>query len=128
MKNIIKHNLCIKINPFCELDMTPQHQKILELHDDGGWHCSTEIEYIRDQRKRVSELRQMGYVFEKLSCDSRCGHSHNSGLLMRRLVKTPEPNLESRKEWRDTILSAHKREQRLFTSSPSNLPPPKIKR
>ena len=99
--------------------MSPQQNKLIELHEDGTWKCSTAVEYMRDARKRYSELSKMGYVFEKLPCDGRCGHSHNSGLLMRRLVNIPEPNLESRKEWRDTILSAHKREQRLFTSSPS---------
>ena len=70
--------------------MTPQHKQIFELHRDGFFHCSTEIEYIRDARKRISELNRMGYKFQALPCDGRCGKHHNSRLFMRRLVEIPE--------------------------------------
>lgn len=73
------------------MKLTPQHIKILDLHADNEWHCSTEIEFIRDQRKRISELNAGGYTFEAMKCN--LGHNHNANLLMRRLMKphTPAP-------------------------------------
>lgn len=80
------------------MHLTPQHKRILDLHSDGEWHCSTQIEYIRDQRKRISELNAGGYTFEAMKCNICKPHKHNSNLLMRRLLSkhTPEPKFEMR--------------------------------
>jgi hypothetical protein len=69
--------------------MTPQQEEIVAIHRDRKWHCSTEYEYIRDHRKRISELNN-GYLKEKgfrlvgKPCDGRCGKTHSSTLYMRR--------------------------------------------
>lgn len=74
------------------MSVTPQQERILEIHRDLGWHCSTEYEYIRDHRKRISELNN-GYLKEKgyhligRQCDGRCGKNHSSTLFMRRAIR-----------------------------------------
>lgn len=62
------------------------HQLILELLDDEQWHCGSEIMrlYIKDDRKRISELNDMGYKIIGQPCD--CG-KHQSGLYKRKLLK-----------------------------------------
>jgi hypothetical protein len=62
------------------------HQKILTLLDDEQWHCGTEIMnlYIKDDRKRISELVAQGYNIVGKPCD--CG-KHVSGLYKRKLIK-----------------------------------------
>ena len=32
------------------------HQRIKNWLVDGEWHCSTELDFMRDARKRISEL------------------------------------------------------------------------
>lgn len=64
------------------------HQQLLELHKKGNWVCSTSIEYIRDHRKRYSELSTKGFVFEGEPCDGFCGTKHTSKVFMRRLVQS----------------------------------------
>ena len=70
----------------------PQQEKILELHRGGEWVCSTAYEFIRDHRKRISELnlgylKKKGYVLRAIPCDGRCGKTHSSQLVMRRAEK-----------------------------------------
>ena len=75
--------------------LTPQQEKILKIHRDMDWHCSTSYEYIRDHRKRISELNDpiTGYLYSKgyqlvaRKCDGRCGKQHNSMVAMRRAEK-----------------------------------------
>ena len=63
------------------------HKRIFEWLADGEWHCGTELSYMKDDRKRISELRQKGYLIEGISCDGRCNTIHKSkNLKMRRLV------------------------------------------
>ncbi len=71
--------------------LTPQQQKLIDLHQTGEWVCSTEIEYMRDHRKRYSELTSKGYVFEAEPCDGKnfCGVLHSSKVFMRRLKNKP---------------------------------------
>lgn len=63
------------------------HQRILEWLSDGDWHCSTELDYMRDARKRRSELN-MGEKDEDkkriqgIRCDSRCDKEHKSVTLL----------------------------------------------
>ena len=69
-----------------------QHEQIIEIHSDGRWHCSTEIEFMRDQRKRISELNLESFkktgqpLLEAKPCNGSCGKKHNSRLFMRRLI------------------------------------------
>lgn len=62
------------------------HQLILQLLSDGQWHCGTEIMqlYIKDDRKRISELVAQGYNIIGEPCD--CGR-HKSGLYKRKLIQ-----------------------------------------
>lgn len=65
------------------------HSKILKLLSDQKWHCGLDIQklFIRDDRKRISELNQSGYLIEGEPCDL---HIHNSRIFMRRLVRKPK--------------------------------------
>ena len=92
------------------MKLSPQHEAILALHRDKQFHCSTEYEYIRDHRKRVSELNNdgkngepIGYLYEKgwilkgVPCTM---HNHKGNLFMRRAEKISSgvqivPSLES---------------------------------
>ncbi len=73
------------------MTLTPQHKQILAIHQDNQWHCSTEIEFCRDQRKRISELNHAGYTFEAKPCNGICGKKHNARLFMRKLVSSVTP-------------------------------------
>lgn len=65
------------------------HIKILKLLNDKKWHCSLEIQklYIRDDRKRISELNKSGYLIIGEPCDI---HIHDSRLFMRKLIRKPK--------------------------------------
>lgn len=83
------------------MKLTPQQNKILEIHRDLDWHCSTAYEFIRDHRKRISELntgylKEKGYVLRSVKCDGRCGKKHNSMVAMRRAerIETSKEVLE----------------------------------
>lgn len=65
------------------------HKQLLELHKNGEWICSTTIEYMRDHRKRYSELMAKGFLFNSMPCDGRCGNKHNARIFMRKLNGTP---------------------------------------
>jgi len=78
------------------MKVTPQQEKILEIHRDMQWHCSTSYEFIRDHRKRISELnlgylKEKGYYLHAVKCDGRCGKTHNSMVAMRRAERIPAP-------------------------------------
>ena len=64
--------------------MTPQQQQIIELLSDGRFHCPTVELYMKDDRSRFSELRDMGYDIESPKCNF--GHNHSSRVVMRRLI------------------------------------------
>lgn len=72
--------------------LSPQKERILEVLRDKQWHCSSEWPYIKDDRKRISELnegymREKGYEIVGKPCDGRCGKTHPSRLFMRRAQK-----------------------------------------
>lgn len=63
-----------------------QQQQILNYLSDGEWHCMANANFfMKDDRKRISELRDMGHVILSKPCDGRCRVKHNSRLLMRKL-------------------------------------------
>ena len=72
------------------MKLSPQKQKIHNLYKDGEWHCSSEIQFIRDFRKRISEMNESGYQFDSIACDRRCGIKHNSNIHMYRLIDEPK--------------------------------------
>lgn len=63
------------------------HSRILKLLQSGKWICSTKFEYMRDARKRISELNHAGYLIEGMPCDI---HIHDSRIFMRKLVRKPK--------------------------------------
>jgi hypothetical protein len=84
------------------MKLSRQHEQLLEIHRDMKFHCSTEYEYMRDHRKRISELnlgylKEKGYYLKAVKCDGRCGKNHNSMVAMRRaervtpLATQPQP-------------------------------------
>lgn len=74
---------------------SPQKKKIYELFKDGEYHCSTEITFIRDYRKRISEMNRAHQeekgteMFESIPCDGRCKQNHQSNVHMYRLKEKP---------------------------------------
>jgi len=75
---------------------SPQKKKIYELFKDGEFHCSTEITFIRDYRKRISEMNRANgeekgmEMFDSMPCDKRCGQNHESNIYMYRLKEKPK--------------------------------------
>ena len=51
--------------------------------------------FMKDDRKRISELRAVGYEIKSLRCDKRCKIEHSSGVKMRRLVAEPKQEVKS---------------------------------
>lgn len=73
--------------------LTPQQKVIVDYLADGKWHCMTSKDFfMKDDRKRISELNQKGYTIESSKCDRRCGIQHSSPVLMRRLLAVPPPS------------------------------------
>ena len=72
--------------------LSPQKRKLLDLFSDRAWHCSNEIVplFIRDYRKRISEMLREGFMIESQVCNGSCGTSHNAGIHMYRLADTPK--------------------------------------
>lgn len=72
--------------------LSPQQQIIIEKLRSKDWVCSSEFGYIKDDRRRITDLNR-GYMLEKgyeiigKPCDGRCGKNHSSGLFMRKAVK-----------------------------------------
>lgn len=65
--------------------LTPQQQKIFDYLADGEWHCMASDFYMKDDRKRISELNSLGYTIDGMKCDGRCGKTHSSRVYMRRM-------------------------------------------
>jgi hypothetical protein len=72
------------------MKLTPQQKKIVDMLRDGLWHCPTKECFIKDDRKRISELSRMRtfdgkkiYNIEGQPCTL---HPHTSRVYMRRLV------------------------------------------
>lgn len=56
------------------MKLSPSHKKILAYLADGDWHCMANANFfMKDDRKRISELNARGYVIEGVKCDGRCG-------------------------------------------------------
>ncbi len=72
---------------------TAQWKQIINLLEDGEWHCLTNELYMKDDRARISHMNkgtegnllQRNLKIEGKHCDFS-GHNHNSRLYMRRLV------------------------------------------
>lgn len=75
------------------MNFTPQQKLLLDMLADMKWHCPTNELFIKDDRKRFSELRQKGYVFESIPCEL---HNHNSRVVMRRLVSVSSLQTEAK--------------------------------
>lgn len=73
--------------------LTPQQKKILDYLADGEWHCMANANfYMKDDRKRISELNDKGYDIQGERCKGMCGIKHSAGIYMRRLAALPPPN------------------------------------
>lgn len=73
--------------------LTPQQRLIVNYLEDMEWHCMASAEFfMKDDRKRISELNQRGYEIEGTKCDGRCGVKHSARVFMRRIVRVPPLN------------------------------------
>lgn len=77
------------------MKLSRQKQQIIDYLADGEWKCfATPNFFIKDDRKRISELNEMGYEIDGKPCDKRCNIKHSSGVFMRKLVSTPTKTIE----------------------------------
>lgn len=68
------------------MKLTPQHNLILNMLSDGQYHCPTAELFMKDDRKRISELNQGGYVIlGDKTCDNP-NHHHISKVKLRKLI------------------------------------------
>lgn len=82
-----------------------QLTQIIELLSDGRYHCPTNELFMKDDRRRFSDLREKGFEFHSPKCD--LGHNHNSGVVMRKITKWPEEKKEEGIDWtKDNIFDA----------------------
>ena len=71
--------------------LTPQQQRIVDFLADGAWHCMANEFFMKDDRKRISEINRIeGYKIIGLKCDKRCKKNHSSRIHMRKMTKRPE--------------------------------------
>lgn len=72
------------------MKLSPQKKYLYNLLKDGGWVCSNEIDpfYVRDYRKRLSEMRGEGFVLESEVC--HCERKHRARVHKYRLVEAPK--------------------------------------
>lgn len=81
--------------------LSPQQQVIVEKLRSKDWVCSSEFGYIKDDRRRITDLNR-GYMLDKgyeiigKPCDGRCGKNHSSGLFMRKAVKLQNKSYEDK--------------------------------
>lgn len=45
--------------------------------------------YMKDDRKRISELNQNGYTIIGKICDGRCTVRHSANIFMRKMIQRP---------------------------------------
>ena len=76
------------------LIVTGKQIQLMEILNDGQWHCSVEfIErmHIVDYRKRLSELKKQGYNLISVLCKETCGRKHKANV--------HKWKLEPKREW-----------------------------
>ena len=73
-----------------KIQFSPAQQKIVDVLRDFEWHCVFGELVMKDDRKRISEIRpklqEKGYDIESQSCNL---HDHKSRIFMRRIKKLP---------------------------------------
>lgn len=74
--------------------LTPQQQRVIEHLADGRWHCMANQFFMKDDRKRISELNGSGYEIIGMKCDKSCGVNHSSRVLMRKLKRRPDGEIK----------------------------------
>lgn len=68
------------------MHLTPQQQLIIAMLADGEYHCPTIELYMKDDRKRISELKQMGYNIDSTKYCTTEVHHHKSKVKLRKLI------------------------------------------
>lgn len=72
------------------MNLTPQQQRVVDFLADGHWHCMANDFFMKDDRKRISELNHKGFKIIGDPCDRACGKNHSSRVYMRKLVEWPD--------------------------------------
>ena len=81
-----------------DMELSPQQQKVVDFLADGEWHCMADGFFMKDDRKRISELNALKFEIIGIKCDKRCGINHSSRVQMRRLVERPDGITVHKKE------------------------------
>ena len=70
-----------------------QHAKIINLLDDGQWHCTSEMRnlYMADPPKRICELKEKGFIFDNPRVCTKHNY-HDGGVKEWRLLGKPTQN------------------------------------
>ena len=72
-----------------KMHLTPQQTQILQLLSDLEFHCPMNELFMKDDRKRFSELRDLGFIFvEGVRCEIP-EHRHKSKPYLRKLLTWP---------------------------------------
>ena len=73
------------------MKLTPQQQQIVDMLADGRKHCPTVELFMKDDRKRISELRYLGFRFNEGAgfCED-VTHGHRTKVKVRQLLSWPE--------------------------------------
>lgn len=76
-----------------------QHAKIINLLDDGQWHCTSEMRnlYMADPPKRICELKEKGFIFDNPRVCTKHNY-HDGGVKEWRLLGKPTQNSAPRQE------------------------------
>ena len=72
------------------MELSPQQQKVVDFLADGEWHCMADDFFMKDDRKRISELNALKFEIKGTKCDKRCGINHSSRVQMRKLISRPD--------------------------------------
>ena len=82
------------------MHLTPQQKQITDMLADGAWHCPTVELYMKDDRKRISELKDKGFIFDESgkTCTDPT-HRHRSPVKLRRLISWPSEAEERVRLW-----------------------------
>lgn len=77
------------------MKLTPQQKQITDYLAGGDWKCmATPDFFIKDDRKRISELNQKGYTINGKPCDGRCGIKHSSRIYMRQMTNYAKEGMQ----------------------------------
>jgi uncharacterized protein (DUF488 family) len=60
--------------------MKSQVQRIIDVLQDGTWHCTSEFyaDFMADPRRRMKDIQERGFTLESRTCESHTFHAGGS--------------------------------------------------